>query len=34
LKEQNKRTGISTIERYCSHDLCFMQNRNWIKSSD
>ena len=32
LKEQNKRTGISSIERYSSHELYSMQARNWIES--
>jgi hypothetical protein len=28
LKEQNKRTGISSIERYCIHELYPVQTRN------
>ena len=28
LKEQNKRTGISSIERYCIYELYPMQTRN------
>jgi len=28
LKAQNKRMGISSIKRYCIHDLCSMQDRN------